>query len=66
MSFGGKSWPIDPQDFNAGRVNSGRTPLCVGSIFDLSLGTNNMPDSSTPSWVVGDTFLVRNLCLRPS
>jgi len=57
MSFGGKLWPIDPQDFNVGRVNNGRTPLCVGAIFDLTLGTSSMPDSSTPSWIVGDTFL---------
>jgi hypothetical protein len=59
MSFGGQAWPINPLDFNAGQVNSGRNPLCLGAVFDLSLGTNNMPDSSTPTWVVGDTFLVR-------
>jgi len=57
MSFGGQAWPINPLDFNAGQVNSGRNPLCLGAVFDLSLGTNNMPDSSTPTWVVGDTFL---------
>ena len=60
MAFGGKSWPINPLDFNAGQVNSGRNPLCVGAIFDLSLGANNVPDNSGPTWVVGDTFLVRN------
>ena len=59
MSFGGQSWPINPLDFNAGQIDNGRNPLCLGAIFDLSLGANNIPDSSSPSWVVGDTFLVR-------
>ena len=61
ISFGGKSWPINPLDFNAGQIDNGRNPLCLGAIFDLSLGANNIPDSSSPSWVVGDTFLVRIL-----
>lgn len=61
MSFGGQSWPINPVDFNAGQVSTGRNPLCLGAIFDLSLGANsNEADSSQPTWVVGDTFLVRN------
>ena len=57
MSFGGQDWPINPLDFNAGQVNNGRNPLCLGAIFDLSLGTGNTPGSA-PTWVVGDTFLV--------
>jgi len=57
MSFGGQSWPINPEDFNAGQVNNGRNPLCLGAIFDLSLGVNNAQDSASPTWVVGDTFL---------
>ena len=62
MSFGGKSWPINPQDFSAGPVSSGRNPLCLGAIFDLSLGSNPGGASDNfPAWVVGDTFLVCNL-----
>jgi cathepsin D len=57
MSFGGQAWPINPLDFNVAQVSNGRNPLCLGGIFDLSLGTANMPDSSSPAWVVGDTFL---------
>ncbi|KAH9484946.1 Aspartic protease [Psilocybe cubensis] len=56
LSFGGKTWPINPQDMNRGQLSQG-SPLCVGSIFDLSAGTNIPPNSGNPSWVVGDTFL---------
>ena len=58
MSFGGQSWPINPTDFISNQLS--RT-LCQGAIFDLDAGSNGNPDSSNPSWVVGDTFLVRNL-----
>ncbi|THH14900.1 hypothetical protein EW146_g5492 [Bondarzewia mesenterica] len=55
MSFGGKSWPISINDINLGLVGNG---LCAGAIFDVSQGTNIGTSSSTPSWIVGDTFLV--------
>jgi hypothetical protein len=36
--------------------------LCLGAIFDITAGTTiNQQDSSTPEWIVGDTFLVRFL-----
>jgi cathepsin D len=58
LNFGGQSWPISPQDFNTGSVSEGRnSALCTGAIFDLSLGSDNIPGSSTPSWIFGDTFL---------
>ena len=60
MSFGGHSWPINPLDITVGRINSGRNPLCLGAIFDIDLG-GGMPGSSNPSWIIGDTFLVRIL-----
>ena len=59
MSFGGQAWSIDPEDFNVGAISSDGV-LCQGAIFDLSEGSNNR-DSGNPNWVVGDTFLVRNL-----
>lgn len=55
ISFGGKSWPIDPVDMNLGSVGSG---LCLGGIFDLNLGSSVSAGGGNPSWVVGDTFLV--------
>ena len=61
MSFGGKSWPINPLDFNVGQISNGPNPFCQGAIFDLSQGSNNVPGSSSPTWIVGDTFLVRHL-----
>ncbi|KAJ7097598.1 aspartic peptidase domain-containing protein [Mycena epipterygia] len=54
LSFGGQAWPISTQDINLGPVEQGSS-MCVGAIFDLSLGTN--AGSGNPSWVVGDTFL---------
>ncbi|KXN90874.1 Cathepsin D [Leucoagaricus sp. SymC.cos] len=56
MAFGGKSWPIDPQDMNLGPVDrQGR--FCLGGIFDLSLGSNIESGPGNPAWVVGDVFL---------
>ena len=56
LSFGGKSWPISTDDMNLGTVGDG---LCLGGIFDLGLGSNIGSGGGNPSWVVGDTFLVR-------
>ena len=64
MSFGGRSWSIDPQDFNTGEdlsLSSDGDPFCLGAIFDLSQGSDVGPNSNGPDWVVGDTFLVRNI-----
>ena len=41
---------------NLGTVGQG---LCLGGIFDLGLGSNIGSGGGNPSWVVGDTFLVR-------
>ncbi|PPQ65448.1 hypothetical protein CVT26_000100 [Gymnopilus dilepis] len=56
LSFGGKAWPINPQDMNIGQESRGSS-LCLGAIFDLSMGTNIPAGSGNPNWVVGDTFL---------
>ena len=50
MSFGGKNWTIDPVDFLLSKVS---TTKCLGAFFELATA------SSAPSWIVGDTFLVR-------
>ncbi|KDQ55714.1 hypothetical protein JAAARDRAFT_37134 [Jaapia argillacea MUCL 33604] len=53
ISFGGKSWPVSSADMNLGQVSS---TMCMGGIFDLSLGSS-AGSGGGPSWVVGDTFL---------
>ncbi|KAJ7114926.1 aspartic peptidase domain-containing protein [Mycena epipterygia] len=54
FSFGGKAWPINPEDISLGPLEKGSS-MCVGAIFDLSLGTD--VGAGGPGWVVGDTFL---------
>lgn len=61
FSFGGKSWPISTDDMNLGTVGGG---MCLGGIFDLGLGSNIGSGGGNPSWVVGDTFLVRTVALQ--
>ncbi|KIJ55496.1 hypothetical protein M422DRAFT_24068 [Sphaerobolus stellatus SS14] len=48
ISFGGKTWSIDPSDFMLSQVTQTQ---CVGAFFEVQMG------SSAPSWIVGDTFL---------
>ncbi|KAI0031309.1 aspartic peptidase domain-containing protein, partial [Vararia minispora EC-137] len=50
MSFGGKSFPINPVDLNFGRLGGGQ---CMGAFF--SLGSNI--GRGRPAWIVGDVFL---------
>ncbi|KAL6297890.1 aspartic peptidase domain-containing protein [Sparassis latifolia] len=52
LSFGGRSWPIDPTDMNLGTLDAGQ---CMGGVFDVTLGAN--VGNGDPSWIVGDTFL---------
>jgi len=59
LSFGGKSWPINPVDMNLGPISRGSSQ-CTGAIFDLSQGSSIGSGSGNPGWVVGDTFLVRS------
>ena len=51
FSFGGKTWPINSQDMNIGRVSTDPS-ICGGAIFDLD-GTGGV---GFPSWVMGATF----------
>ena len=57
MSFGGKNWTIDPADFQLSKLS---TTNCLGAFFELATA------SSAPSWIVGDTFLVRLIPPPPS
>ncbi|KAF9556704.1 acid protease [Agrocybe pediades] len=58
LSFGGKTWTINPQDMIFNQLST-RSRLCTGSIFDVQAGTNiqSNPGSGNPVWIVGDTFL---------
>ncbi|KAF5343829.1 hypothetical protein D9757_013918 [Collybiopsis confluens] len=48
MAFGGKSWAISNDDFQAQVLSK---TSCLGAFFSLSTGSN------APAWIVGDTFL---------
>ncbi|GAA5858760.1 hypothetical protein JCM8547_004975 [Rhodosporidiobolus lusitaniae] len=50
LTFGGVEYPIDPDQFNAGAVDT-RGTQCLGAIFALETG------SDTISMIVGDAFL---------
>ncbi|CCL99649.1 uncharacterized protein FIBRA_01669 [Fibroporia radiculosa] len=54
LSFGGKSWPINPNDMNLGQVQGNQ---CLGGIFVLDIGSAVSSGDGNPNWVVGDTFL---------
>ncbi|KAF7783279.1 hypothetical protein Agabi119p4_2655 [Agaricus bisporus var. burnettii] len=56
LSFGGKSWTIDPEDMNLGAADLAGE-LCLGGIFDLTAGSNVGPGAGNPGWVIGDVFL---------
>jgi hypothetical protein len=64
MSFGGTTWPISSQDFILSQNNT--SGFCLAAVFILTEGTTTGDagaDNLNPDWVVGDTFLVRNLSL---
>ncbi|KAJ6573117.1 aspartic peptidase domain-containing protein [Mycena vulgaris] len=52
VSFGGKTWPINPIDMNLGPVSTGASQ-CIGGIFDLGSGGSD----TSPGWVFGIAFL---------
>ncbi|KZV60759.1 acid protease [Peniophora sp. CONT] len=51
ISFGGRSWPISPNDLNRGRMGNGQ---CMGGVASME---NKPPNDTYPRWIVGDTFL---------
>ncbi|KAG9309476.1 aspartic peptidase domain-containing protein [Chiua virens] len=48
LTFGGRSWPIDPVDFQHMDLGSN---ACVGAFFGMHINGN------VPRWIIGDTFL---------
>jgi len=49
LNFGGRDWTVSPSDFLLTQL----TPTgCLGAFFEL-----DMSGGSTPTWIVGDTFL---------
>jgi len=51
IAFGGKYWPIDPQDANFGPLNGSN--ICLGAFFVYNTGNS----TGGPTWVVGTAFL---------
>ncbi|GAB1524704.1 hypothetical protein RhiTH_007858 [Rhizoctonia solani] len=52
LNFGGRTWPIEPTDLILATTNPS---VCVGAIFEVSMGGLGNPD--VPQWIVGDAFL---------
>ncbi|KAG9126991.1 hypothetical protein FRC07_001114 [Ceratobasidium sp. 392] len=52
FSFDGRAWPMAPSDF---KLLTDDPTVCVGSIFEASLGGIGNPD--VPQWIIGDAFL---------
>lgn len=50
VAFGGSSWTISSDDFKLTQLSQTQ---CLGAFFVL----DTQQGSSTPSWIVGDTFL---------
>ncbi|KAI0662190.1 acid protease [Cubamyces menziesii] len=50
FSWGGKTWTISPEDFNAGQTEEGSKD-CVGALAGSDLGLGNS------TWLLGDTFM---------
>ncbi|POW07854.1 hypothetical protein PSTT_07968 [Puccinia striiformis] len=58
LTFGGKQYPIAPDDFNVGAVDSDGK-MCLGSIFavESSTSSTSAKPSTSPAWIIGDSFL---------
>ncbi|TFK71382.1 aspartic peptidase A1 [Pluteus cervinus] len=48
LSFGGTNWAVSPQDFRLQKISDTQ---CLGAFFQLETA------STSPDWIVGDTFL---------
>ncbi|CBQ72582.1 related to cathepsin d (lysosomal aspartyl protease) [Sporisorium reilianum SRZ2] len=54
LSFGGKSWAMNAQDFNLGSYPYTNSQTCLGALFEIDLGSTQY---GVPQWIVGDSFL---------
>ncbi len=54
LTFGGKSWSMNPQDFNLGSYPFTTSQTCLGAVFEIDLGSSQY---GVPQWIVGDSFL---------
>lgn len=50
LTFGGVSYPIPSDNFNAGTLSADDTSTCLGALFVVD-------SSSSYTWIVGDAFL---------
>jgi len=64
LSFGAQYWSISPDDFRLAFISSN---TCISSFvnFDANVGNTNT-NTTAPSWLIGDTFLVRFLSFPSS
>ncbi|KAI8449960.1 aspartic peptidase A1, partial [Phakopsora pachyrhizi] len=57
LTFGGISYDIASDDFNVGAIDT-RGETCLGALFGVdSTGSTSTTSSSTPNWIIGDSFL---------
>ncbi|KAJ9480144.1 putative Saccharopepsin (putative) [Pseudozyma hubeiensis] len=54
MTFGGKSWSMNSEDFNLGSYPYTNSQTCLGALFEIDLGSSAY---GVPQWIVGDSFL---------
>lgn len=54
LTFGGKSWTMNTEDFNLGSFPYTNSQTCLGALFDIDLGSTQY---GVPQWIVGDSFL---------
>ncbi|KAJ7114927.1 aspartic peptidase domain-containing protein [Mycena epipterygia] len=53
VSFGGRSWPINPVDLNLGPISTGSSD-CLGAIYELGTTLSQ----TSPNWVFGAAFMI--------
>ncbi|KAJ7249657.1 aspartyl protease [Mycena rebaudengoi] len=56
ISFGGRSWPIDPADMNLGPVEVGSSQ-CLGAIYTQTPGSKTIKPNGTANWIFGNVFM---------
>lgn len=56
LTFGGQAYTIAPDDFNVGAIDVSGT-MCLGSVFAVDSNSSTSKSSTSPAWIIGDSFL---------
>ncbi|KAJ7738049.1 aspartic peptidase A1, partial [Mycena maculata] len=56
ISFGGRLWPMNPEDMNIGPVELGSSQ-CLGAIYTLNPSSNATQTNGTANWNFGTAFM---------